>query len=52
MKQATIADQPNDKLHKAQGFFVKMLAAIYVGGAYGLILITLVQIAVVISWFN
>ncbi|MBF0359253.1 MAG: hypothetical protein HQL70_11675 [Magnetococcales bacterium] len=52
MKQATIIDQPSDKLHKAQGYFVKMLAAIYVGGAYGLILITLVQIAVVISWFN
>ena len=44
--------QGGQKLQQAQSFLVKFLAAVYVGGAYGLILITLVQAAIVISWFN
>lgn len=31
---------------------VKVLAAIYVGGAYGLILISLVQAAIIVSWLR
>ncbi|MBF0380154.1 MAG: hypothetical protein HQL69_03995 [Magnetococcales bacterium] len=52
MKHAMVTDKVGPNLHKAQNVFVKMLAAIYVGGAYGLVVITLVQIAIVISWFN
>ena len=44
--------QSSQKFQQAQGILVKILAAIYVGGAYGLILISMVQVAIVISWFD
>ncbi|MBF0453595.1 MAG: hypothetical protein HQL72_02115 [Magnetococcales bacterium] len=46
------ASQSGHKFQQAQNVLVKILAAVYVGGAYGLILISMVQIAIVISWFN
>ena len=52
MKNSMVADQSSPRFQKAQSLLVKILAAVYVGGAYGLILITVVQIAIVISWFN
>ncbi len=52
MKNTAVAEQSNQGFNKAQNLLVKILGAIYVGGAYGLILVTFVQIAIVISWFN
>jgi hypothetical protein len=52
MESSMNAHQENHKLQQAQSILVKILAAIYVGGAYGLILITMVQVAIVISWFD
>ena len=52
MKDSAVTCQSGQKLQLAQNILVKILAAIYVGGAYGLILITVVQIAIVFSWFN
>jgi hypothetical protein len=52
MENSMIINRDSHRFQRAQGFLVKILAAIYVGGAYGLILITMVQIAIVFSWFN
>lgn len=38
--------------HQAGSVLAKILAAVYVGGAYGLILISLVQVYILVSWFR
>lgn len=36
----------------AMDFMVKILSVIYVGGAYGLVLVSLVQAAILVSWLR
>lgn len=45
-------DENIPKTQYAQDMIVKILATVYVGGAYGLVIITVIQICIVLSWFN
>ncbi|MBF0107834.1 MAG: hypothetical protein HQL76_01475 [Magnetococcales bacterium] len=36
----------------AMNFMVRILSLIYVGGAYGLVLVSLVQAAILVSWLR
>ncbi|MBF0144621.1 MAG: hypothetical protein HQL84_00865 [Magnetococcales bacterium] len=36
----------------SMNFMVKILSVIYVGGAYGLVLVSLVQAAILVSWLR
>lgn len=38
--------------HPAMDIMVKILSAIYVGGAYGLVLVSLVQAAILVAWLR
>ncbi|MBF0189623.1 MAG: hypothetical protein HQL99_00565 [Magnetococcales bacterium] len=40
------------KLEEGSKFTVKILNALYVGGAYGLILMAVVQVMILISWIR
>ncbi len=52
-EQPPMSESDNSqKPQQTQGMAVKILAAVYVGGAYGLILISLVQAVVLISWLQ
>ncbi|MBF0426074.1 MAG: hypothetical protein HQL66_09700 [Magnetococcales bacterium] len=41
-----------DREQQERGIGSKILAALYVGGAYGLIIISLVQVLVLLSWLR
>lgn len=45
-RRNVVQDQP------AMDFMVKILSVIYVGGAYGLVLVSLVQAAILVSWLR
>ncbi|MBF0308547.1 MAG: hypothetical protein HQL56_03330 [Magnetococcales bacterium] len=44
--------QTEERVPSSRGVLYKFLAAIYIGGAYGLILISLVQALVIFSWLR
>lgn len=46
------ASQTGQKWQQSRDIMVKILAAIYVGGAYGLILVSLAQAAILFSWLS
>ncbi len=46
------ASRVNEKWRQTRNIAVKILAAVYVGGAYGLLLISLAQAAILISWLR
>ncbi|MBF0157936.1 MAG: hypothetical protein HQL58_00255 [Magnetococcales bacterium] len=47
-----MVDKKNDKWDATRDMTVKILSAVYVGGAYGLILAALIQAVVIVSWLR
>ena len=44
--------EPGQTWQRTRDVMVKILAAVYLGGAYGLILISLVQAYVLVTWLR
>ncbi|NGZ06121.1 MAG: hypothetical protein G8237_07165 [Magnetococcales bacterium] len=47
-----LAMRTGQKLEESSKFTVKVLHALYVGGAYGLIVMAVVQVMILVSWIK
>ncbi|MEO5376227.1 MAG: hypothetical protein H7832_00350 [Magnetococcus sp. DMHC-6] len=47
-----VRHQTGYKVEQTKSVAAKILAAVYVGGAYGLILVSLVQAVILVSWLR